>query len=507
MRHWSEVIGEVVIKEKKSPLTIASAITPSGPTHMGTLCEFLYPSALEKYFEDEGYRTRFIFIGDILDAFDNIPEPLSKYRSLEKYLGQPLCHVPDPFGCCPSYGDHFLDQIRKVMKKLEVHPKIIPVVELYNEGKYDDYVRLFIQRLPEIAKLLEDVSKRKIPQGWKDIVLPICENCGKIATTTVTGFDGDTVLYSDDKDVKYTKGCGYKGETKLGDHRYKVQWRLDWPSRQSFLNVSVEGAGVDHHTRGGSWDTAVAIHTKIFRKNPPVGFKYGFLLFHGKKYSKSKGLGIGVQELLDLIPPSIVKYFLFKPDIEENKDFDPSGYNLIKLYDEYNGVADLSAKNIRLTRAESKVVLAYRLATEKRKWKVDFTDLLINYQILHDWKAVAGKLGDSSGILYLKRYVENWIKYGYIPKEFVFDFAPKKVETLNPEILQFAKRLDESMSALEVHNLVYKVAQLNKLEPTRLFKVLYRSLIDKDYGPRFGKLATALTVSKVKKCLLSLYAT
>jgi len=504
--HWSEVIGERVIKEKKPPFTIASAITPSGPTHMGTLCEFLYPSALDRYLEDEGYKTRFIFIGDVLDAFDNIPEPLKKYRALGKYLGQPLCNVPDPFGCCSSYGDHFLDQIRSVMKKLEVHPKVIPVNELYNEGRYDEYARLFIRELPKISKLLEEVSMRKLPPGWKDIILPICGNCGRIATTTVTGFDGDTILYSDDKDVKYTKGCGHRGETKLGDHRYKVQWRLDWPSRQSFLKVSVEGAGVDHHTRGGSWDTAVAIHTKIFRKSPPVGFKYGFLLFHGKKYSKSKGLGIGVQELLDLVPPSIVKYFLFRPDVEENKDFDPSGYNLIRLYDEYNGVADLSGKNIRLTRAESKVVLAYRLSTEKRRWKVDFTDLLINYQILRDWEAVAEKLGDTAGVLYLKRYVENWIKYGYIPREFIFNFAPRRAETLNQEILQFAKKLDESMSALEVHNLVYKVAQLNRLEPTRLFRVLYLSLIGKDYGPRFGKLVAALTVGKVKETLLETYS-
>ena len=41
--HWSEWLAERVISEKKEPFVITSGITTSGPAHLGTLCEFLFP--------------------------------------------------------------------------------------------------------------------------------------------------------------------------------------------------------------------------------------------------------------------------------------------------------------------------------------------------------------------------------------------------------------------------------------------------------------------------------
>lgn len=503
VKHWVEVIAERAIKEKTAPYTIASGMTTSGPTHLGTLCEFLFPHAIYEYLRERGYESRFIFIADILDAFDSIPVQLKEFKFLNEELGKPLCRVPDPFECCPSYGDHFLNQVKEIMRRFRVSCEVIPVNELYAKGLYDDYARLFFGRLPEVRHLIEEVSMRTLPKDWMDIVLPICEACGKIASTTVKVFEQDTIVYSCDKDVKYARGCGHYGETRIQDHQYKLFWRLDWPTRQDFLNVSMEGAGVDHHTRGGSWDTAVAIHERIFRKKPPIGFKYGFLLFRGKKYSKSKGLGLGVQELLDLVPPELLKYFLFKPDVAENKEFDPSGHKLIKLYDDFSLVASLSEKK-ELSRAEQKLVLAYRLAG-KKKWKAEFTDVLTNYQILRDWELVAKKLGDWEGVQCLKPYIENWIEYGYVPKEFVFEYAPTRIEENEREIAMFAKELNESMSAADVHELVYSIASRSQVEPSKLFESLYRTLIGKSYGPRFGKLIVAIGIGKVKESLTKIY--
>jgi lysyl-tRNA synthetase class 1 len=510
VRHWSEVISQEIVKTKKEPFVVASGITTSGPTHIGTACEFLYPSALAKYLHDSGYKTEFIFIGDIIDAFDGIPKSLEGFKFLEEHLGKPLSDTPDPFGCCKSYGNHFLNEAMGLMEQLDVHPKILRTNELCRSGRYDEYARIFLKeslKVKTIAREIADMSGVKELPEWVNIVMPICENCGKIATTQTKEFDGDKIVYSDTKDVGYVKGCGYEGEMKLSDHNYKIYWRLDWPSRQDFLKVSVELAGSDHHSRGGSWDTAVAIHKRIFNKDPPAGGRFGFVMLHGKKYSKSKGVGLSIQEILQLVPPELVKYVLFKPDLAENKEFDASGYKLIALYDEYNRTADLTETGRgELSRAESKTVLAYKLTTDTRKWRAEFTDVLINYQVYRNWDLVAQKIGDPEGVNYLKKYIENWINSEFLPEEFVFKFSPTKIDTLQEELATFAKSLDSKMSTKDVHNLIYEVARGQGIEPTLFFKAVYKSLITKDYGPRLGKLIGALGIDNVKKTLLEFYA-
>jgi lysyl-tRNA synthetase class 1 len=397
----------------------------------------------------------------------------------------------------------------ELMEKLDVHPRILRTNELCRSGRYDAYARLLYKERQEvraIAREIADMSGVKELPEWVNIVMPVCENCGKIATTQVKEFDGENIVYSDTKDIGYVKGCGYEGEMKLVDHEYKVYWRLDWPSRQDFLNVSVELAGSDHHSRGGSWDTAVAVHKRIFKKDPPIGGRFGFVMLHGKKYSKSKGIGLSIHEILQLVPPELVKYVLFKPDLNVNKEFDATGNKLIALYDEYNRIADLLEKGeADLSRAESKAILAYKLTTDSRKWRADFADMLINYQVHKDWNLVAKRVGDIDGVNYLKRYIENWIDSEFLPEEFVFKFSPARIDVFHEEIALFAKRLDQKMSAKDIHNLIYEVARERGIKPMLFFKAIYRSLISKDYGPRLGKLIEALGINNVKEKLLELY--
>jgi lysyl-tRNA synthetase class 1 len=507
-RHWSETVAHEILTTKAAPYVVASGITTSGPTHMGTVCEFLYPSALVKYLKDEKYPVDFVFVGDIMDAFDNIPKPLERFTFLKEHLGKPISSVPDPQGCCASYGDHFLNEVRDLMTSLEVPAKILRANDLIAQGQYDPYAVIYQQQKDMVRNIAERVAKLSGITGlpeWVDILMPICENCGKIATTHVLSFNGDVIEYTCDKDVKYTKGCGYCGTMRLKDHRYKLFWRLDWPSRQDFLHVSAELAGVDHHTRGGSWDTCAMVHREILRKEPPVGRRFGFVLLHGKKYSKSKGMGLSVQELLELTPPPLIKYRLFKPDLDENKEFDPTGNNLIRLYEEYNHAADLYEKGWT-HKAEDKMALAYSLSTDRRRWRVDFADLVVAYQICQDWGTVTERLGDAEGVNYLRKYVDNWIKQQYVPEEYVFKLGGERVEALAEELSGFKDRLNESMTDQQVHDLVYSFAQELGLKPPELFKALYCSLISKEHGPRLGRLVKALGVAKVKQMLAQLYA-
>ncbi len=508
--HWVIKLADKVVKEKGETVVIAAGITTSGPPHLGTVCEFLYPWALVKELRKRGIETYFIFVGDIMDAFDSIPASLKKfYEELKPHLGKPLAHVPDPYGCHRSYGEHFLNETAEIMGKFGVKPdEIVGSNRLYLEGYYDDYLVFFIENLDLVRRILEETSLRKLPVNWKDIVLPVCEKCGKIATTRVLGFNlaEGTIEYVCNKDVGYVKGCGYRGKISIKDHMWKLVWRLDWPSRQDFLGVDVEGAGVDHHTRGGSWDTAVAVHTQLFKKKPPIGFKYGFILLKGRKMSKSKGLG-DLSYMLSLVPPEVLKYFLFKGNLEENKNFKDDPYFLLRLYEEFRNIGLLFEKNVEVRDSGlEKKIYAYMLSseTDKAMLHVSFVDVLVIYQIYKDWNVVVGKLGYPEEVYKLKTYVENWVKLDIIPKEYRIKFNPQPIRKYINVVREFAEKLSDKMSDVEIHNLVYEVARKHSVDPRELFKVLYKSILGQPYGPRLGRLIAAIGVIKVKETLLKL---
>lgn len=502
-KHWSEKIIEEALEKKKEPYIICSGITTSGSTHLGTLCEFLYPSAIQKGFADRGHKTTFYFYGDILDAFDGVPENLMQFeKSLNPHLGKPLCSVPDPHGCCNSYGEHFLNEAVAIMDELDIHPQVLKANEQYAKGLFDEYARSFTRERERVKEIIEKTSFREIPPTWSPIMI-ICENCGKISTTHVTDYgDYETISYICEHNVGYAKGCGYSGKTRVSSHKYKLVWRLDWPARQKILGISIEGGGKDHFTKGGSRDTLEGIFREMFREEPSIGYKYGFITIHGKKYSKSKGQGIGVRELLNLVTPELLKYILFKPSVEQDKDIVPTGEFLLKLYDEQARVAKFKPEN--LTDAEEKMYIAHKLSGGQET-DADFSELLIYYQLYRDWNIVKEKLAGKRGIGHLQKYVQNWVEKGILPQNLVCEYKPQKIEAFNKELKQFAEKLEQKQDPLQVHELAYSVILENKLQPKDFFAALYETLIGKKSGPRLGVLIAAIGVSEVKQKLLETY--
>ncbi|VVC04765.1 Lysine--tRNA ligase [Candidatus Burarchaeum australiense] len=511
--HWVERIAEKVAAEKKPPYIVNSGMTPSGPVHLGTLCEFLYPGAIHDFLSRKS-KSSFFFVADNMDAFDRVPASVAEHaKQLEPHLGKPLCRVPDPMGCCKSLGEHFLKDAEEAMGKFASKPKILRAEELYAGGKYDKYALMFFEKLDEVKKAVYESSLRNELPGWWSPIMPICKECGRIATTRVTSFDfadGGSYEYACDRALKYVKGCGFGGKAKLEDHEYKITWRLDWPARQHFLGVSVEGGGMDHFTRGGSWDTAVSIHEKIFKSKPPVGYRFGFVLLKGKKYSKSKGEGMGVADLTELIPPEVLKYALLRPDVQENKDIDTSGEAMLRLCEDYLAASKLrldagagAAGEAELSRADRKRAVAFGLSTKTLAFTT-FSDVLLLYQLYKDWKKV-GELSDGKSAEYLKPYIENWVGMQFLPEEYAFEYAPRELKGNAGLVAKFSEKLDGRMKALDVHNLVFEVAREAGEKPETLFKDIYETLINKPKGPKLGRLVEAIGVARVKSKLLELH--
>jgi len=501
--HWSEQLAQEIIATKKEPFVISGGLTTSGPTHLGTVCEFLFPQAVVDALQYSGKKAKYYFVADLADSFDSVPSAFEQYKmQLEPHLGKPLTDVPDPTGKTASFGDYFLADATSAMDKFGVKPEIVRATDLYKKGAFDKYALLFLKEEGKVKEIVAKSSLRdKLPDWWSPI-MPTCQKCGKNATTRVTSHTADEYEYACDREVKYAKGCGFVGKNKISDRHYKLTWRLHWPAWMDYFGTSAEGGGVDHFTRGGSRDTAEAAFKEIFNKEPPIGYKFGFILFEGKKYSKSKGTGMGVSELMELLPPEVLKYMLLKPDLQENVDIVPKPVNMLRVIDDYEKAVVLlqAGSTDSLTRADHKRVLAARLASESaehgRGWKTPFLDLLLFRQLAYSWDKIAEKTGDRESVQKLSAYVEAWERKNFIPEEYAFSYRPQKAQS---SAAAFFSKLQPGMSALEIHNLAFSTAKELSIQPAMMFEACYLALLSKQKGPKLGKLIEALGIERVKK--------
>lgn len=506
--HWSEQLAQEIIATKKEPFVISGGLTTSGPTHLGTVCEFLFPQAIVDALHYSGKNAKYYFVADIADSFDSVPSVFEKYKSsLEPHLGKPLTSVPDPLSCHASFGDHFLADAQAAMEKFGVKPVIIRATDLYQKGAFDKCALLFLKEEAKLRELVARTSLReKLPDWWSPI-MPTCGKCGRNATTRVVSHEGENYEYACDRDVKYAKGCGFSGRGSISEHNYKLTWRLHWPAWQDYFGTSAEGGGMDHFTRGGSRDTLEAVFREIFGKEPPIGYKFGFILFEGKKYSKSKGTGMGVAELMGLLPPEVMKYMLLKPDLQENVDIVPTGANLLRTIDDYEKALALlaSGSTESLSRADRKRVMAAKLASEGaaggRGWKTPFLDLLLYRNLQWGWDKIAEKTGDALSVQKLSPYLSAWEKKTFIPEEYAFSYRPQKAQPGSAAHAYFSK-ITPAMPALELHNLAFASAKETGVPPAKLFEECYLSLLGKPKGPKLGKLVEAIGIEKVKADVL-----
>src|SRR5206468_2900559 len=135
------------------------------------------------------------------------------------------------------------------------------------------------------------------------------DNCGRVATTDATGFDGAKVSYrcrGGTAGKKEMVGCGHEGSTPL--RHGKLTWRVEWAARWKILGVTCEPFGKEHAAAGGSYDTSKVICSEIFGYEPPMPVPYEYILVGGAKMAKSRGNVIALSELIEVLPPEVIRY-------------------------------------------------------------------------------------------------------------------------------------------------------------------------------------------------------
>jgi lysyl-tRNA synthetase class I len=143
-----------------------------------------------------------------------------------------------------------------------------------------------------------------------------------------------------------------------------------------------------------------------------------------------------------------------------------------------------------LTRAEEKMLLAYRLSGE-RFWQPSFREIITYYSIYRNWQVVEQLLG--AGVRAVEHYVEQWFKQGFVPEELDFSYKPRKATGL---VREFFLSLSPNMSKEELQAKAFEFAKRSG-NSAQFFQNVYQVLIAKDRGPKLSTLLSAIGVEKV----------
>nr|MBA3739775.1 lysine--tRNA ligase [Chloroflexota bacterium] len=314
--------------------------TPSGTVHVGSLRGPVVVDTIARALRHAGVTVELRYGVDDLDPMD--AQALLTPDAIERFMGVPLSAVPDPQGDChASYARHFAGVFIDTFDGLGIRPDTYYwMSEVYASGVMDRYIRTALDAAATIREIYRRVAKVNHPDDWHPLSV-ICESCGRIGTTIVTGWDGERVRYECRAGlVTWATGCGHSGETSPFGGRAKMPYNVDWAAKWDLFGVTIEPAGKDLSTAGGSRDRADAIAREVFGNEPPLNVPYEFLNIGGKKMSTSKGLGASAQKIADVIPPEQLRTLFLRPKPNTAIEFDPDGTDAIpRLFDESDRLA------------------------------------------------------------------------------------------------------------------------------------------------------------------------
>jgi lysyl-tRNA synthetase class 1 len=209
-----------------------------------------------------------------------------------------------------------------------------------------------------VRRIYKEVSNSDRPETWYPFQA-ICQNCGRIGTTEVFAYDGTQVSYRCRPDaVKWARGCGHEGATSPFDGGGKLPWKLEWVAKWVSFPVTVEGAGKDHSTKGGSRDVSAACLRAIFGKEPPLNVPYEFFLVGGAKMSSSRGPGASARDMAKLLPPEILRFLMIRTKPNSPVNFDVHEAGIVKLFNEF----DRYEERVAAGKATPDETAIYRLA-------------------------------------------------------------------------------------------------------------------------------------------------
>lgn len=530
--HWADINAEKVIRERgplseaKNHYTCASGITPSGIIHIGNFREIISVDLVVRALRERGVPVRFLYSWDDYDVFRKVPANIPNAADFEQYLRRPITLVPDPAGVEASYARANEVELEGLLHRVGIDPDYIYQADRYRASTYAEGIRTALAHRDTIRELLNEHRTQPLPEDWWPVSV-FSGFTGK-DTTTVLSWDGEWGL---------TYRCDDTGRTETVDLRstalVKLPWRIDWPMRWAFEEVDFEPAGKDHHSEGGSFDTARGVAEQVYNWKSPVTFQYDFISIKGRggKISSSSGEVVSLRDVLEVYEPEVVRYLFAgtRPNSEFAISFD---MDVVKIYEDYDrcervyyGIDEVSAKKVAKERRIYELSQVEQPLPEA-PFQIAFRHLCSLVQIADfDHERAIEMAGEEAGLgpfskpererlLRRAACAEQWLA-SFAPEDFRFRLKSAGAEPVDisvaerEAVLGLAALLRSRWNELSDKTLaeeLYRVSRNAGVEPKEFFVTMYRVLIDKERGPRLA--AFILTVGKERVlALLDAYRT
>lgn len=336
---WADEIA----LEASGPQVVNDSKTPSGTIHIGALRGVVIHDAITRALADRGLQAPFLYGIDDLDPMDSAT--LASREGLTEHMGMPLARVPAPRGSDqPSWARHFARTFLDTFERLGVRTTPYWASEQYAAGLFDGFIREALDRAADVRRVYAEVSNVRHGDDWLPLQV-ICEQCGRIGTTFADDWDGETVHYRCLPNlVEWATGCGHSGRVSPFGGAAKLPWNLHWVAKWRHFGVTIEGAGKDLATAGGSRDRSEALAREVFDVTPPRNVPYEFLTIGGRKMKSSAATGATAQSMVELLPAELIRFLMLRYRPQATIEFDPAGETIPRLFEEYdNYVAEVAA--------------------------------------------------------------------------------------------------------------------------------------------------------------------
>jgi len=498
--YWADQLAKQIIESGKyQPYWVDDAKTPSGQIHIGSLRGVITHDLIYKTLLSVGEKATFSYMIDDHDPMDGLPIYLDE-KKYKKYMGQPLNSIPSPEPGYKSYAEYFAKDFIEVFNACGCQPKVIWTSELYRSGKMNKGIRKCLNKASQIRKIYKRISGSEKPDDWYPFQA-ICQKCGKIGTTKVVNWDGEKVTYQCLPNlVDWAQGCGYKGKISPLSGTGKLPWKVEWAVRWQAVGITVEGAGKDHLSEGGSHDIATAICQEIINYPAPFAFSHEFFLLGGQKMSSSKGLGSSARDMHSLLPPYLLRFLMARPNYSQAIDFDPNGETIPNLFDDYDHCAGQFYKKGEKNRFGRIWQLSQVSAIPKNQPFLPRFREVANYiqlpsmSIYKKFEEIKGKKLTKLEEAILKervKYAKIWLD-GYAPERLVYEVKekiPEEAKNLTDKqklYLKAAAQLVKQKKWLpeKLQFKLYELTKKLKIPAQKAFQAIYLSLIGKTHGPK-----------------------
>jgi lysyl-tRNA synthetase class 1 len=516
--HWADkVVKDIVSSGKYKPYWVDDMKTPSGFAHIGSMLGPVIHSAIYRALKDNDQKATLTYVFNDFDPADEFPGILKD--TLEGHQGKALKMVPSPDSGFDNLADFLADDLKKSIEYLGFEAEYISSWDLYHEGKFDGVIRQALDNSEKIQDIYQKVSgSAKKESGWLPFQV-ICEKCGKLGTTKVYAWDGKEVSYKCEPSlVTWAKGCGHEGKISPFGGNGKLPWKVDWAAHWKVIGVTIEGAGKDHASAGGSYDIAMAICKEVFNYPEPYKLPYEFILIGGRKMSSSKGVGLKAHDLVKILPAEVARFLFVSADIGSQSNFDPDGTMAIPdLFDKYDKAW------MEYNRDEkTDLARAFELSQIREQPKKDpklflprFRDIanykqLPNIDLHKKIEEIKGGIltgGELAVFKEREKYASVWLG-NYAPEDWqmkISDIVPVEVKNLSELQKEYLKKLipvlEKEDDPERLQQSLFDLVKEINIPALEAFSGIYLSFIGKERGPRAAWFLLQYPKEKVIKRL------